>query len=286
MMRTLGHLTISLAACGPISKMGSGDTGGTSETTVSTDSVNPEETISTAPTDSNSVNASVGSTSTGEVESGDPGPAHCDLFAQDCPPEQKCSFFSEDIYRFEPVPTCVPVAPNPRQPDQLCHFNEPGMGLDDCGLGSYCLPFNSDGAGASVCVALCQADTFACADSAHACTILNGPLFWCNFNCDPLAQDCAEGLACSLSDCMPVSPGYFDRPPGMPCETFSQCVPKSICGFPQYVPECAGDLCCTEICDLEAASSCALQGQSCQPVPEADLLSSLLPEGMGLCLIP
>jgi hypothetical protein len=214
-------------------------------------------------------------------------PPECDLFAQDCPPGQKCSFFDDDLYYDddEPVAACVPVTPDPRQPGELCHFNEPGMGLDDCAPGSFCLPYRSDGAGASVCVALCEARTYDCPD-AHLCILLGGGLFWCHFMCDPLLQNCSEGLACdSMQDCSPVSPGRFDRPPGAPCESTTQCTPRSTCFPAKYVPDCAAEWCCTELCDLQAPSMCTLPDQSCEPPPRRDNLGILVPDGVGLCLI-
>ena len=91
-----------------------------------------------------------GESSLGFIQEIDVPAPECDVFAQDCSPGSKCSFFSENAAFGDPIETCVPVAEDPRQPGELCHFNEPGIGLDDCALGSYCLPFNSDGAGASV----------------------------------------------------------------------------------------------------------------------------------------
>jgi hypothetical protein len=211
----------------------------------------------------------------------------CDLFAQDCPPGQKCSFFSEDLtHDNNPVQICVPLAPDPQPPDALCHFNEPGMGLDDCALGSYCMPYFSDGAGASVCVALCGGSLNApiCPDK-HDCVIQDSPEYWCQFSCDPLLQDCADGLACDLGHCHPTSPGFFDRPPGSPCgDSPSPCAPMSTCAPAEFVPDCPEEYCCTQVCDLEAPDPCILPGQSCQPPDEH--FQEFLPEGEGVCSLP
>ncbi len=289
-MRVTRALLLALAACGPAKSA----TTATAATTATDGSTTGASTTTT--TDSPTSHSVVDTTSTGSSDTGpstptetshafimDPDPPACDLFAQDCPPGEKCSFFSEDIHRSPPIEKCVPVAPNPRQPDELCHFNEPGMGLDDCAPGSYCLPYSSDGAGASSCVALCAAETYTCADDEHLCILLNEGTFWCNFNCHPLLQDCAEALACSILECLPASPGFFDRLPGAPCSS-AECVPKSICVPAELVPGCDDELCCTELCDLEAPAPCALPGQSCQLPPED--WNPILPADVGLCMLP
>lgn len=271
-------------ACGPAEP---GDVSATA-TSTGNDPTSSTVATTTTPTDSlpsdttaaetQGTGTEAGSTVTGQF------PSECDLFTQNCPPGMKCTFFSENVYKEAPVSTCVPLAPEPQPPDQPCHFNEPGMGLDDCELGSFCLPWLSDQAGNSSCVSLCEAETFACADDAHACIIMDTPLFWCHFTCDVLKQDCAEGLACSLQRCLSVSTGFFDRQPGEPCEAFEQCIPRSVCGAAEYVPNCPDERCCTELCDLQTPGVCALAGQSCQPIPERDTLGSALPEGVGLCM--
>lgn len=294
MTRPSVALLLALSACGLApSSATSGDASATDTSTTGSTSTTTATTTSPE-TGGQFVGAtgSTGASSTG-TESGEASiafivepddPSECDLFAQDCPPGQKCSFLMENLHRGYPLQRCVPVAPDPRLPDELCHFNLPGMGLDDCAVGSYCLPWPSDQAGASVCVALCAAETYACPDE-DACIIMDFGLFWCESPCDPLLQDCTEGLACSLRQCQPVSPGYFDRPPGMPCEDGAQCVPKSTCVPAKYVPNCVEDYCCTEICDLQVPASCALPDQSCEPPPE-DQWNWGIPEDEGLCILP
>jgi len=281
-------ILIALAACGPAASettVSSSDNAGSSPDVGTANSPPTTSTTSTsdATVSDGTANGTTMATQAGETVT-DQLPEDCDLLKQDCPAGQKCSFFSDDIQKIRPVPVCVPIAPDPQLPDQLCHFNEPGVGIDDCVLGSFCLPFNSDGAGTSSCVELCAEEKPNCSDNIHNCVLLDdSPLTWCNFTCHVLLQNCADGLACSLDQCLPLSPGFFDRQPGMPCQTFNQCVPKSICGFAKYVQDCSDDLCCTEVCDLKMPFSCALPGQSCEPA--TDGLEDYLPEGVGVCQI-
>ncbi len=88
--------------------------------------------------------------------------------------------------------------------------------------------------------------------------------------CDPNAQDCADGLACSLTDlwtgqfeCGPEggSPAYQDCWGAFDCEMDHACVPAAE-NF-----HCVGYDCCVPTCDL-AAPACP-NGESCVPVDGA-----------------
>jgi hypothetical protein len=280
---------LALAACGPSASESPPAT--TDPTSSAADA------LTTAPGSSTDImlpaGSSTGASTTGTSTTADDTsstfiirPDHpaswCDLFAQNCPSGQKCSFFSEDLTYGEPSQACVPLVPDGHKPGELCHFNWPGMGLDDCQKGSFCIPYDGDGAGASACVALCP-DTYQCPDPDQTCIVMSGPMFWCTLPCDPLQQNCAAGLACSHESCYPTANGLFERPPGAACDYPAQCAPKSTCVPAEHVPDCPGAWCCTELCDLRAPAPCALPGQTCQP---SDVWQWPLPDGIGLCALP
>lgn len=290
-------MLLALSACGSTAATSTIDTTITTITT-STNSATSTSTTADAtgapPTSGAPTTTSATSTgSTGDATTflfimvPDHPDSWCDVFAQDCPAGQKCSFISDrPHFNGDVEQRCVPLAPNPAGPDELCHFNDPGVGIDDCALGSFCMPYNSDGAGASVCVEICGGDlNHPTCPEKHSCVIPEGGLVWCAFQCDALAQDCHAGLACHLGNCYPVSPGSFELPPGAPC-TDRACAPKSTCVPAVLVPDCADELCCTELCDLQAPSSCALEGQTCQPPPPEFDISPVVPDNVGLCQQP
>lgn len=294
MLRAPCPLLLAIAACGPIastSPTGDTTTGPADTSTSNTATGTTASSDDTQPTSAPSVTTTPDSESSATTVMLFLEPDHpdtwCDVFAQDCPAGQKCNFFSENLGH---PPTrvldqrCVPLAPNPVPPDELCHFNEPGVGLDDCAAGSFCMPYYSDGAGTSVCVSICggSLNQPTCPEH-HSCVIPEGGLFWCAFNCDDLLQDCAEGLTCTLGSCQFNSRGTFDRPPGAACNSISDCVPKATCVPAKFVPDCPDEQCCTELCDLQAKPPCALPGQSCQSLPD-ELGYVWLPETTGMCL--
>lgn len=97
-------------------------------------------------------------------------------------------------------------------------------------------------------------------------------------SCDPNAQDCVNGLSCTLTDfasaefeCGPdgFTPSYLDCYGAFDCEMDHACVPATqnfYCAF--------GEDCCVPTCDL-AAPACP-NGESCVPVDATTGLCSTL----------
>jgi hypothetical protein len=107
--------------------------------------------------------------------------------------------------------------------------------------------------------------------------------------CDPIAQDCAGGLACLPEDsdapfqCQPLACDLGMELPcgseGDPCQTAQECVPGLICLAGPVVPSCGAAACCVRLCDLEAPM-CPL-GSSCQPYGDEPTI-----EHVGACVLP
>jgi hypothetical protein len=105
--------------------------------------------------------------------------------------------------------------------------------------------------------------------------------------CDPLAQDCAEGLACywNHADFTCISSGG-DIEPGQPCGFINDCAAGSLCIDADSVPDCADAACCTPYCSLAGDQACAaVPGTTCVPF----FSEGMAPPGyedVGVCTLP
>jgi hypothetical protein len=217
----------------------------------------------------------------------------CDVWAQDCPPGEKCAAWGSAI-GWDAV-KCVPLDPNPVGVGDPCWYEGVYSGIDSCELGSMCWGVNPD-TGVGTCVAQCSGtpESPICLDPGATCSISNsGSLILCLPTCDPLAQGCAQGEGCYAFGhtfvCAPyagVDGGYGD-----PCEYLNTCPPGLFCADAADVPGCQGAFgCCSEFCTLshpDGDQQCngAADGQKCLPwfdhgqaPPGAD--------DIGGCLLP
>ncbi|MBL8975762.1 MAG: hypothetical protein JNK56_34490, partial [Myxococcales bacterium] len=72
------------------------------------------------------------------------GEAECDLWAQDCPPGNKCAPYDKDGDGIHDTPRCVPVDGAPDQAGDDCSIaGSIASGIDSCDLGLMC--WNVDG---------------------------------------------------------------------------------------------------------------------------------------------
>lgn len=266
----------------------------------------------TSTSDTSTSAGATGTTSTGEltsssdVDSGDAassfyGGYHsdrdvpfigCDLFAQDCAPDKKCSPYDGTGDGGWNSRKCVPVAPNPGKPGEPCTVEGSAVsGLDDCQLGAMC--WNVDeGTLQGVCVAHCTGspDQPMCAEPGLEC--LNGSvLTLCLPSCHPLMSECAQGETCmpNLSDdgfvCFVDDSGEegqeFDT-----CKSLNECDPGLFCANSELAVECEPKStgCCLAWCDL-TMPACNGEGAVCLPwYPEG-----MAPEGsedIGVCGLP
>jgi hypothetical protein len=223
--------------------------------------------------------------------------AECDIWAQDCPPGEKCMPWSDDGDDIWNATRCSPVASDPGQPGDPCTVVDSGTsGIDDCALGSMCWavdPESLEGTCAEVCSG--SAMNPLCEDPSYACILANGGVLnVCLPLCDPLLQECVEGHAC-----YPSAGGFVCGPDvshelgafGDACAFVNGCDPGHMCVAAEFVPQCrGGGSCCTAYCDLEdpdASTSCpgSSDGQECVPFFEEGTAPPRY-ESVGVCAVP
>lgn len=305
-------VVVLLAACGPSVGV---DDGAADDTTThdpsTTTSPTGATTQTTATTDPTTVSTTDPTTSdpdtTGLVDSGedttsagfimDPDGAsiglECDVWAQDCPPSEKCVPASSGGVEWFSRTLCVPVADDPAAVGESCTVQDsPWSGHDDCDLGSVCWYFDDSLEG--TCVGQC-AGSRANPDCppAHACQIgSEGTVTLCMLTCDPLAPACGPDRHCTHGEYAgPGELGHFFCEAGPPlfeirgyaaeCDHYgNSCDEGLACVPPAHVPGCASWGCCTTLGTLASPPACPDATQSCiAAYPDGDA-----PEGLeDLC---
>lgn len=157
------------------------DTGG-SPTTV--DSTGPADATTGQATDTeggdssgsaDATSSGASSTSRGSETSSDGGdtPFACDIWAQDCPQDEKCMPWADDGGDVWNATRCTPLDPSPAQNGDVCTVvGGIASGVDDCDISSMCWNVDVD-TGLGVCVAFCigSQQNPICEDPATVCTI-------------------------------------------------------------------------------------------------------------------
>ncbi len=221
----------------------------------------------------------------------------CDIWAQDCPVDEKCMPWANDGGSAWNATRCAPVNDNPGQVGDECMVEGSGVsGIDSCDLSMMCYYVDPE-TNVGICVGFCQGSAAnPVCDPGYVCTINNdGVLILCRPECDPILQDCMDGVAClpaAGSDqftCIVDASGEMGAA-GDPCEFINSCDPGLLCGNAETVPDCAGSTgCCTEFCDTSdpaGAAQCSLGGgQECVPWYEEGQSPPGL-ENVGLCALP
>ncbi|HWB80594.1 MAG TPA: ribulose phosphate epimerase [Nannocystaceae bacterium] len=216
----------------------------------------------------------------------------CDVWAQDCPEDEKCMPWSNDGTTWNAT-RCTALDPSPGEPGDACTADGSGAsGIDDCALGSMCWDVDENNMG--TCVAFCMgtAANPVCENPNESCTIANeGTVILCLPNCDPLLQECNDGSACyPVDDAFVCGPDYSGEL-GLyadPCEFINVCDPGLFCIGAAAVPGCTSAQCCTSFCDLdepEATCPGAAGGQECVPWYDEGQAPPGL-ENLGACAIP
>lgn len=232
-----------------------------------------------------------------ELDVGGQGSFECDLFAQDCPPDQKCMPWAPDGGSTWHGWGCKPLADDPVGIDEVCHVQGSyTAGIDDCELGAMCWdvdPKTNQGTCISFCVNSEQDPI--CEDPERQCQTGSDNTLWlCVPVCDPIAQDCPVDQACyffsSLWQCAPDASGdagaYGDG-----CDVINLCDPGLVCLEASAVAGCEGTSgCCTDICDITdplGDMQCAgvRDGAICQPWYE-DGTAPPGSEHVGVCVLP
>ena len=244
--------------------------------------------------------SSTGASSSGEgcnflcpEDSDSDGGDSCTVLDQDCPAGSKCVWWAPEFGgpRREAA-QCVPVS-GQAKPFEPCVLNEDYS--DDCGPESYCLEVYGT-ANHGFCAPFIGNDIYDCGafPGTHP-ALENGSSFpeaCLSFECQPLLPDsCPDGMRCTFypawlyasMHCWIVPP-EADLPVGAPCD-FGECGEGKLCASAEWLPECAGDRCCAEWCDLEAPV-CATPGTVCEPFPVNNYHDAPGFETLGACLLP
>lgn len=269
---------------------GQGDDSGASNLTPGTTTEGEGSASDSSGGDSSSGQTSGGDSSGGSEATGDPDV--CDVWAQDCPANEKCAPYSTGGGASWDATMCVPIDPTPVPVGAPCQNpGSPADGLDNCEEGAMCWDVDPD-TGFGTCVAHCQGSPQApiCA-TGFDCLIANdGVLPVCLPGCDVLAQDCVQGNVCvpvnGSFNCVLDASGdegqAFD-----PCEFLNACDPGLACMNSTFATECdsQGNGCCLPFCDIDDPNACPGVGQEClpwYPVGEAPVGD----EDIGLCRLP
>lgn len=280
-IRPAGLLILSLwvlAACGPgasvtgtstgssaSSTPSTSSTGASGETTASTPTTTSVSTgTSTGPSPGTSTDSSAGTTDTtgapgcafevpppGPCNGGGTGVTPCDLIAQDCGNDAKCTSYPTGGGLSWAV-ACVPVVADPNLLGEPCVVK--GMpGEDSCAKGTLC--WNPEpGTGVGECAALCTCsfDDLQCSGPDTQCVRYGTELAVCLPVCDPLAPS-----PCGAREvCVPLGGTTrfvchmdISGPTGAlgdDCEYYNDCDPGLFCG------PCTSGPCCVSVCDLSA----------------------------------
>ncbi len=219
----------------------------------------------------------------------------CDLWAQDCPKNEKCMPWANDGGGSWNATRCSPIDDNPGQPGDTCTVEGSGVsGIDDCDIAAMCWDVDPK-TNLGTCVAFCEGteDAPLCSNPDEGCSITNdGVLILCLAFCDPLLQDCPEGNACYPENngffCSPDASGAEMGAIGDPCEFINVCDAGGWCAAAETVPDCVGSAgCCAAYCDFSdpnATATCPA-GTECVAWYEE---GSAPPgeEDIGVCILP
>jgi hypothetical protein len=217
------------------------------------------------------------------VEAGTPS---CDPGVQDCPEGEKCSsYVMTPGYCCVDANKCVPVIGD----RQLGDYCERGVENDDCAVGLFCMTKTSGDTGAGVCQAFCDInDPASCANKgfngSHCIAFGDGVLPLCQDDCDPLAQDCYEGVCYMLGEytfgCLP--PPQQPALTGEACDGALDCQPGLHCLSAESLAVCPGDYCCTPFCDCQDPDETACES----PMESCTCLEYWQNENVGICALP
>jgi hypothetical protein len=212
--------------------------------------------------------------------------SQCDPFMQDCPEGEKCVPYGSTGGNWD-ANKCVPVTGDGQTGD-TCTWAGIVEATDDCGADSVCWDvMDVDGQLVGVCTPFCggTADAPIC-DPGSSCIIANdGSVTLCLTTCDPLLQDCSDGLACFWANtdfnCIFTTQNI---PTGEPCGFINDCAAGNLCTDAANLPVCNGSACCASYCDL-TDPTCGVEGTECVTFFEEGMAPPGY-EDIGVCILP
>jgi hypothetical protein len=214
------------------------------------------------------------------------GVSECDPFIQDCPEGEKCVPYASTGGTWD-ANKCVPITGD-GQPGDPCVSGGIVEATDDCDGSGICWNLAEvDDQLVGVCTPFCEgtADDPECAEG-QTCMIANdGSINVCIQACDPVAQNCTDGLTCAWVNnvfaCVPV--GEDPSPIGQPCDAIADCPFGAACVLAELVPGCEGSACCAAFCSL-SMPTCVEPTSECVPFFEDPPPAGY--EDIGICIAP
>ncbi len=297
-MRRLIPLS-TLLACGPLAPP-TNVTSTTDETTTTTATTEPlpDPTTTTTTTATTTTGEPTTTASTTNLPGfiimpDTPTIEECDVWAQNCPPGDKCTAWAEGGGGAWNATKCVKVTGD-GAPGEPCTTTGDGSGSDDCALGAMCWDVDVNHHG--TCIALCTGtpDTPQCPPGFHCSISGDDVLNLCFPNCDPLLQDCPGDDLCiptpdgATFTCVLDASGDLGKT-NDPCEFANVCDPGLVCLDPAAASDAcdpAATGCCQPLCKFPG-SPCPNPDQQC--LQWFDLSGVPTPPGyesVGICAIP
>jgi hypothetical protein len=214
----------------------------------------------------------------------------CDPIAQDCPEGEKCVAYASAGGTWD-ANKCVTVTGSGTSGDQ-CTYDGAAVGTDDCDGDHVCWnALDQEGVLIGTCFPFCTGtiDNPMCSDPDQSCRVVNdGVITICLPRCDPLLQECEEGLGCYWSgtsgtfQCIITAGGI---PTGEPCGFNNDCNPGNFCADAAALEMCNGSACCATYCDTgEDPSSCTLPLECVSFFEEGAAPPGY--ETLGVCILP
>jgi hypothetical protein len=216
--------------------------------------------------------------------------ADCDPIVQDCPEGDKCIAYASAGGTWD-ANKCVGVTGTGTSGDE-CIYDGAAAGTDNCDANNVCWnALDVDGVLTGTCFPFCTGDINnpICDDPDQTCRVVNdGVITVCLPRCDPLLQECDEGLGCYWSgtsgtfQCIITSGGI---PTGEPCGFNNDCNPGNFCADAAALESCAGSACCATFCDLlEDPTTCASPLECVSFFEEGTAPPDYV--DLGLCILP
>ena len=214
--------------------------------------------------------------------------ASCDVFSQDCPEGEKCVPYGSTGGAWD-AEKCVQVTGEGAAGED-CNYGGTVDATDDCDEQSYCWNAQDvEGQLTGVCAPFCMGTPDDPLCDEGACLISNeGSVALCLDTCDPLMDECGEGLGCSWAGasftfaCLVTTEDIVS---GEPCGYANDCGQGSTCLAFDAHPMCNGSACCADFCAMDDPDACPDPQLECAPF----FAESVAPEGyenLGVCLAP